>query len=147
MNPYQIERWQNVVPLSPGLLSPGGSEPLTAGPLLHTASPGFWICELATETLRWTDEVFDLFGLSRDKRLDRRATVEMYCDRSREEMEWLRAEAIALRRGFTLDAEIQRADGARRLMRLTARVHCRNGLPTHIFGTKQDITFGTNRPE
>lgn len=123
----RIEFWQPQTPLS----APG-------------YRPGYWLCELATQRLRWSGEVFDLFGLSPERALDRRATVEMYCDHSREEMEWLRAEAIARRAGFSLDAEIQRPDGTRRWMRLTARVHCRNGRPTHIFGTKRDITPGAD---
>lgn len=116
------------LPVMPDI--PGDKAPVT----------GYWICDLATQGLRWTGAVFDLFGLPRNIRPDRRATVEMYCDQSREEMEWLRAEAIALRRGFTIDAEIQRPDGARRIMRLTARVYCREGRTTHLFGTKLDIT-------
>ena len=120
------------------------SEKRGPGPLdedmAEVAASGIWVCELATQKLRWTGGVFSLFGLPDDTRLDRREIVEMYCDHSREEMEWLRAEAISRRRGFSLEAEIQRADGSRRWMLLTTRVHCRNGRPTHIFGSKQDIT-------
>ena len=120
---------------------PGGLQaPVSFDEKTEAAASGIWACELATQKLRWSGGVFSLFGLPDSARLDRREIVEMYCDHSREEMEWLRAEAISRRCGFSLEAEIQRADGSRRWMLLTARVHSRNGRPTHIFGSKRDIT-------
>lgn len=118
--------------------------PTGAGDLLDRASAlagiGAWECDLPTETLNWTTGVFNLFGIPQGSKIDRRDIVGMYCDESREAMEWLRAEAIARQRGFTLDAEISRMDGDRRWMRLTADVVCHNGRPARLYGLKQDIT-------
>lgn len=123
----------------------GGAFPPTgAGELLNRASAlagiGAWECDLPTETLNWTSGVFDLFGIPRGSKIDRRDIVGMYCEESREAMEWLRTEAIVRHRGFTLDAEILRMDGERRWMRLTADVICHDGQPTQLYGLKQDIT-------
>lgn len=104
------------------------------------AGIGAWECDLPTETLNWTSGVFNLFGIPQGSKIDRRDIVGMYCDESREAMEWLRAEAIARHRGFTLDAEISRMDGERRWMRLTADVICHDGRPAQLYGLKQDIT-------
>lgn len=101
---------------------------------------GVWECEIASETLRWSSGVFKIFGLSPEAGLERGATAAMYCDESRLNMEMFRAHAIARRKGFTLDAEIFRADGARRWIRIAANVVCRDGRVTHIYGTKRDIT-------
>src|SRR6188768_626611 len=83
---------------------------------------GIWQCDLADGALTWSPEVFALFGIAPGMRLDRRATVEMYTDESRALMERLRAEAIAERGSFTMEAQIRGADGALRWMRLTADV-------------------------
>lgn len=115
-----------------------------SGDLLARASMlagvGAWECELATEALTWTEGVFDLFGVPRGVQVMRPDAVAMYCDESRDAMERLRAEAIARRRGFSLDARIRRTDGAYRWMRLSADVVCRDGRPTHLYGLKRDIT-------
>jgi len=101
---------------------------------------GAWQCDLATERLTWTAGVFDLFGLPHDNEICRGDTVAMYAEDSREEMERLRADAIACHRGFSMDARIVRADGTIRWMRLTADVVVRQGQAVQLYGMKQDIT-------
>lgn len=84
------------------------------------ARPGEWSCELADNRLTWSREVYAIFGLPDGARVSRDETVALYCEGSRAAMESLRAYAIRHRRGFTLDAEIAPATGARRWMRLIA---------------------------
>ncbi len=104
------------------------------------AGIGAWCCDLSDDSLSWTTGIFDLFGLPRGTRIDRREIVSMYAEESRIAMERLRVEAIARRRPFSLDAKIVRADGAERWMRLTADVACDGDRPVQLFGLKQDIT-------
>jgi len=101
---------------------------------------GMWECDLATETLCWTDGVYDLFGLPRGITVDRSVTVGLYEVDSRRDMERLRAEAIRSGGSFTLDAQIRTIDGEPRWMRLSAEVDCEDGRPVRLFGVKQDIT-------
>lgn len=101
---------------------------------------GRWECDLSDNRLRWSPPVFALFGLDPADAIDRRATLEMYESESRLLMERLRARAIDERGSFTMEAQIRRADGAMRWMRLTADVLCRDGRATHLYGVKQDIT-------
>ncbi|MDB5725520.1 MAG: hypothetical protein JWQ16_2274 [Novosphingobium sp.] len=104
------------------------------------AKLGAWSCNLSDDELSWTSGVYDIFGLPVGAPLDRRQTVEMYAEESREQMERLRARAIARCGTFTLDAQITRADGALRWMRLTGEViSCPFG-PPRLHGIKQDIT-------
>jgi diguanylate cyclase (GGDEF)-like protein len=90
--------------------------------------------------LTWTDGVYDLFECGRGSTVERAAIVNLYHDESRAEMERLRANAIAVGGGFTLDAKIRTVRGVDRWMRLTAQVERVNGQPVRLFGAKQDIT-------
>ena len=101
---------------------------------------GAWECDLASQRLTWTDGVYDLFGFRRGSELRRSATVELYHDESRRQMERLRAALIAQGRSFTMDARICTAAGEARWMRLSAGVAHEHGRPVRIFGAKQDIT-------
>lgn len=98
---------------------------------------GLWECDLADNSLTWSAEVYDIFGLHRDARLCRDEVVALYCDESRVIMERLRAYAIKHRRGFTLDAEIKPALGRRRWMRLIAAPICDGNRVVRLHGLKQ----------
>lgn len=102
--------------------------------------PAAWQCDLADDSLRWTDGVYDLFGIARGTELDRRETAEMYVAESRELLERLRSKAIANRESFTFEAKIKRMDGEFRWMRVTADIVCKAGRVRLLYGTKQDIT-------
>lgn len=104
------------------------------------ALPGHWECDLADDSLRWSPDVYDLFGIPRGAPLDRDAIVQMYAEESRVLLEQLRAQAIAQRGSFTFEARIVRCDGATRWIRIAADVVCRDGRATHLYGLKQDIT-------
>jgi len=109
--------------------------------------PSAWSCDLKDNSLTWSRGVFDLFGIAPGTRVDRRDIVEMYVDESREQMERLRADAIAAGGSVTMEAQIRRADGELRWMLLTADVLCRDGRPVQLYGAKQDITIERMRRE
>jgi len=109
--------------------------PENAAPL-----PAYWECDLITGALRWSPGVYDLFGLPRDSMPERDTIAGMYVDDSREMLERLRDAAIAECGSFTFDAQIRRADGELRWMRLTADVITKDGRAVQLYGTKQDIT-------
>lgn len=81
---------------------------------------GTWSCDLADNSLTWTDGVHDLFGLPRGVAVPRTDVVALYEEHSRARMERLRAYAIRHRRGFTIDVDICPIGGPRRTMRLIA---------------------------
>ncbi|MES2987172.1 MAG: PAS domain-containing protein [Pseudomonadota bacterium] len=113
---------------------------VSAGPVHVKGCEGRWECDLSDSRLRWSPPVFALFGLDPLGPIDRHRALEMYEPESRRLMERLRAKAIDERGSFTMEAQIRRADGAMRWMRLTADVVCRGGRATHLYGVKQDIT-------
>lgn len=104
------------------------------------AKVGVWECDLATNTLTWTDTVYDMFDLPRGSRLDREETVRAYAPESAARLETMRRTAIAQNRSFSLDADIVTRRGVRRVIRVTACVEAENGVPVRLFGMKQDIT-------
>lgn len=113
-------------------------------PLYHRslapAALGAWECNLANETLSWTDGVYDLFGLQRGSEIYRKATLDLYEEQSRREMEQHRSNAIRTGQGFALDCRIRAVDGEKRWMRLIVGVGYQHGRPIRIFGSKQDVT-------
>lgn len=119
-----------------------GSDSLswTHGQSLAGTGIGLWECDLRDNSLIWSAETYDLFGLPRDAALSRAETVALYCEHSRTAMERLRAYAIKHRRGFTLDAQILPARGVKRWMRLVAAPICEGSRVVRLHGLKQDIT-------
>lgn len=105
-----------------------------------SARIGIWQCDLADESLSWTDSVYDLFEMPRGIQVRRPSTVELYSESSRLHMSLLRRRSIISGSDFTLDAEITTARGNHRWMRLTGSVERRNGRSVRLFGMKQDIT-------
>ncbi|MBO9711315.1 MAG: PAS domain-containing protein [Sphingomonas sp.] len=104
------------------------------------ALPAAFQCDLADDALTWAFGVYDIFGIPRGERVDRREVVEMYTQESRELLDRLRSEAIASCGSFTFEAQIRRTDGALRWMRVSADVASMNGRATVLYGVKQDIT-------
>lgn len=102
--------------------------------------PAAWRCDLSDDSLTWSAGVFDLFGIPHGARIDRRETVAMYDEESRDLLGRLRSHAIATCGSFTFEARIQRLDGEWRWMRVTADVAASNGRARYLYGMKQDIT-------
>lgn len=101
------------------------------------ATVGQWECDLSRNSLTWSDQVYDIFGLPRGERVSRDEAVSFYCEHSRAVMEGLRAYAIRQRQAFVVDAEIRPGHGKRRWMRLLALPECENGVVVRLRGLKQ----------
>ncbi len=97
---------------------------------------GVWDCDLSDNSLTWSDEVYDIFGIPRGAAVTRYEAVALYAEESRAAMEKLRAYAIRHRRGFTLDVEIRPALAARRWMRLIAAPLCVGEQVVRLQGLK-----------
>lgn len=128
--------------LSPVLLDPTIARNDVA---LAERGLGLWYCDLKDNSIHWTAGVYDIFGLERDSIVPRPLSVALYAPDSRDPMERLRAYAIRHKRGFTLDVDIDQADGAGRCaMRLIAApVVNGNGDVVALHGVKQMLPQGT----
>ncbi len=107
---------------------------------IERAGIGVFECDLKTEQLAWTRNVYDIFGVAPKPDIRRGEIIELYDLESREALERLRARAIERASGFTLDAQIKRPDGTDRWIQIVAQVECERGIPVRLAGTKQDIT-------
>lgn len=118
--------------------------PLTDGRLVSQAAAlvglSAWSCTLATEQLEWSDGVFQIFGLPQDTHFERRDTVALYCEESREIMLRLRAQAIEAGSGFSMEAQIRQPGGEMRWLRLAASTRLEKGRAVQLYGMKQDVT-------
>lgn len=102
---------------SPAVISPVELERVAA----HSGHKlGRWECDLSDNSLTWSDEIYDIFGLRRGVPVQRAEAVALYSADSRPIMERLRAYAIRHRRGFTLDVEIRPMSAEKRRVRLIA---------------------------
>jgi two-component system sensor kinase FixL len=108
---------------------------------------GVWEYDLVTDTMTWTDGVYDLFELPRGLPLSRPEILKLYHDDSRREMEQLREQALAAGGRFGLDIRIRTALGNDRWLHLTADVEQQDGRSVRIFGTKQDVTEARSAQE
>jgi PAS domain-containing protein len=112
---------------------------LTSAEALARQGIGQWHCDLADNSLTWSDAVYDIFELTRGARITRDETVALFCEDSRAAMERLRDYAIKHSRGFTLDAEIRPSGRVRRWMRLIAAPLSDNGRVVRLHGLKRII--------
>lgn len=124
--------------------SPHAIAPVDA--LLAARGIGVWECDLADNRLRWSQGVYDLFGLPPGEPVERSLAVSLYTARSRLVMEELRAHAIRYRRGFTVDVNIRQPGGEERWMRLSAVPVIANGKVARLCGLKIDVTRDYDMP-
>lgn len=112
---------------------------LRFGDVPASVAIGMFACDLATEHLTWSEGVYDLFELPRGAPLDRREIAARYAPDSRIALECLRVAAIRDKTGFTLDAQIGVASGAR-WIRIAAKVECVAGKAVRLAGSKCDVS-------
>ena len=104
---------------------------------VRPARLGRWECDLTDNNrLDWSDEVYDIFGITRRAAVTREEAVALYGEGSRAAMEKLRAYAIRYRRGFTIDVEIRPAQAGPRWMRLIAAPVCLDDRVVKLQGLK-----------
>lgn len=101
---------------------------------------GFWSCRLRDETLDWSGNAFDIFGIRRGRPLRRAQILDLYEPASRRLLDLVRSRAIARGAGFAFDTEIITPAGERRWVRTQGRVETRDGAPIRIYGTHQDVS-------
>jgi len=128
-----------------------GYQPQRIDPLIDramaSAKIGAWTCNLADSALSWTRGVYDIFGLPHGVAFDRRQTICLYTEASRDALERLRNEAIVRGGSFALDAQIRRPDGELRWMRIHGEMVRPGGAAPILHGLKQDVTEDKLRSE
>ncbi|MGB0652207.1 MAG: PAS domain S-box protein [Thermoplasmatota archaeon] len=106
------------------------------------ARVGSWEWDVGANSIRWSDELYRLFGLAPDAFA---ATYEAYVERlhpdDRERVEATVGQAMQDHLPYTLDHRIRRPDGEVRWVHSVGRVEVDDqGRPTRLLGTAQDVT-------
>jgi hypothetical protein len=82
---------------------------------------GYWHCDLThSESLTWSDKVYDLFGIRPGAPVAREWAVTRYSEHSRDTLDRVRKYGLSRDFGFILDAEIEQQGGANRWIRVLA---------------------------
>jgi PAS domain S-box-containing protein len=106
------------------------------------AAVGHWRIDLATHHLTWSDQTFQIFGLTRDNYVPTvESSLNYYSPAHRAELEFGIESAIAQKGGFELRVQLIRASGEVR--DVMARGLCElgdDGEVVALFGLLQDVT-------
>jgi diguanylate cyclase (GGDEF)-like protein/PAS domain S-box-containing protein len=104
----------------------------------RTAHVGSWEYNVVEDTLWWSDETYNIFGLNSAKT---KITINIYLERVHPDDKNILEEQIRSGLPYRLDYRIVRPDGAIRHIHEEVRMtKDNNGIPDIIWGTSQDIT-------
>jgi PAS domain S-box-containing protein len=106
------------------------------------AHVGYWVWDLATSRLTWSDETYCIFGLRpRERSMDIKALLEMVHPEDRELMITVTQEAVRGEAGSDVEYRIIRPSGeVRAVFSRGDTKRDASGKPHERFGTIQDIT-------
>ena len=102
---------------------------------------GHWRLQVDTDEMKWSDEVYRIFGFSPDQPLDREAVSAVYAPEDRAERDAMMRRVIENGGEESFEASIARPDGGRR--RVVARALPqldKEGRVDAVFGVVRDIT-------
>jgi PAS domain S-box-containing protein len=107
----------------------------------QTAMMGGWEYDAASDRVTWTDEVYNLYGMSKDYDPSEAARNISYCD-PEDQMKITQAFHDAVETGRPYDLELQLINGRGRRMwaRTTGRAETKDGRIVRVFGIFMDIT-------
>ena len=108
------------------------------------AGVGGWEVHLPTSSVLWTDEVRHIHGVPMDYVPSLEEAIAFYAPSSQPRIEAAVAESIKTGKGFDLELEIIRRDGALRWVRSVGSTEYVDGAPVRLVGAFQDITERRN---
>jgi PAS domain S-box-containing protein len=106
----------------------------------ETATVGGWEVDLRTETLRWTDEVYRIHGISTEYDPTVEGALDAYHPEDRPEIEAALDRLVADGEPFDLEARIYTADDEVRWVRARGTPWHEAGTMVGARGTFQDVT-------
>jgi diguanylate cyclase (GGDEF)-like protein len=111
------------------------------------AKVGVWQVDPVTRHLQWSDEIYRLHGLPKGQEPDLRAALGFYPEPSRSILGQRLERLLGHGEGFDLTMPLERADGARRIVRAIGASEEPGGRSNSVFGVFQDITAQAHREE
>ena len=108
--------------------------------LARLTSTGYWEYDLEKDSSYWTDEVYDIYGITVSEPLDMTERLKFYTENTRPHIraanEKLLNEGIA----YDLSAEIITPKGDKRLIRSIGKPETVDGKVVKVWGAIQDVT-------
>jgi PAS domain S-box-containing protein len=102
---------------------------------------GSWEWDIATDELRWSDELRRLYGMPADARLTYEAYLELVHPDDRGRVEAEIGAAFAARRSYDFECRVIRPDGDERVFFSRGHVLMGDdGKPARLVGVAQDVT-------
>ncbi|QIQ86603.1 EAL domain-containing protein [Erythrobacter sp.] len=106
----------------------------------RAANIGSWRVDLASGTLRWSDQVYAIHGLEPGTPVDVERAVGFYVPEDRATVEAAMNEAIEHGEPFQFEAYVSRPDGERRRVRAVGERIDADGRPESLAGVFRDVT-------
>jgi diguanylate cyclase (GGDEF)-like protein/PAS domain S-box-containing protein len=112
------------------------------GPAENLGQVGIWWINLATNTIRWSDEVYQLHGLSADQFTpDLESAISFYHPDDRGAIDAVINTAAVAEAPFEVMLRLNRVDGQRRHVKARGyAIPASENVPAHIFGVLIDVT-------
>ncbi|MCE5270999.1 PAS domain-containing protein [bacterium] len=105
------------------------------------ANLGSWEWELASDRVKWSDTLYEIFGVSRDTEITDALFMQMVHPDDRERMNAVVQDALKHGQRFSLDYRIVPPGGGEKTIHETGELRCdKAGKAVRVVGTAQDIT-------
>uniref|UniRef100_Q026G0 histidine kinase n=1 Tax=Solibacter usitatus (strain Ellin6076) TaxID=234267 RepID=Q026G0_SOLUE len=105
------------------------------------AHVGHWDWDVKSGELSWSEEMFRIFGVSRDYTPGYKGFVQAVIPQDRDRFERWVNECLANKSGHSIEFQIARPDEDLRILSCTSEVSLdEEGRPARLFGACQDIT-------
>ncbi|MBC2602001.1 response regulator [Puniceicoccus vermicola] len=104
------------------------------------ASIGSWEIDPVEDTVFWSNEVYRIFGVSRDSTMTLDLALDLFDREDREAMAASVKEAIETGKGFEREAMFRRPDGQTRWAFAKGMALREGGVTTKLYGIVQDIS-------
>ena len=106
----------------------------------ETAHVGHWIVDLVASTIYWSDEVYRIHGVTKEKYIPELVSaIDFYHPDDRARVKACLERAISLGEEFAFEARLAVESGVRRVS-ACGRCFLENGKTVRIFGTLTDVT-------
>jgi diguanylate cyclase (GGDEF)-like protein len=111
------------------------------------AQVGVWQIDPASRRLHWSDEIYRLHGLPAGREPEVENSLRFYPEPSRSVMRDHYNRLLENGAGFDLTMPFDRADGARRVVRVIGASEGEGRRVSNVFGVFQDVTAQAHREE
>ncbi|WP_226584399.1 PAS domain S-box protein [Acuticoccus sediminis] len=106
---------------------------------------GAWSLDLETRELTWSDEVFEIHGLARERMPTLEEAITFYAAEDRGVIERAVGQAMETGQAYSFEADIVRPDGSVRRVSAAGDTEIVDGKPRRLAGIIQDLTVQRDR--